>query len=434
MYRQRTASRSAASMRAVRGFTLIEMMVAIVMGMLLTAGIITLFSGTTGTNKIQDGLARLQENGRFALTRVDSDLRMLSGQYCSNFAGSSQATTNGPQMSQRAPWTFAASLNLPDATPVTYGTATAVSPRLFVQGYECSSGTCTPALPAGFPAVGTADGDRLQGTDVLTIRYLTGTGWPVSTAPVPSCASGGTITLDPQAGDDTPETGNPVRQKFAAGDIALYSDCQNPSLFPVAGYGGNVITLGSVLAGGAGGAPYCKAAGNRDTRMFNFSKDFITVTYFVKLVDSHDPDANGLVPTLVRRVNGTDQDLVQGIDRLDFVYGVRNPAGTVTYQDASTIEASADGAGTCIDPPDGVAAESGCLWRSVRSVETHMLFNTVRDLPLTAVDQSFTYSAAPDDPATVIAPAGGASPVTGLAYGKKMRREFVSETNVRNTY
>lgn len=443
------SSRAAASSRVrAGGFSLIEMMVAIVIGMLLTAGIITLFAGTSKTNRIQDALARLQENGRYAMTRIDADLRMLSGQYCSNFAGQSNDTPNGPTLSQRAPWIYGSPLSLPDlAAPLTYANAAAVSPRLFVQGYECSSGTCDPALPSGvgqIPDVGTTDGKRLKGTDVLTIRYVTGTGWPVSgsASTPPSCASGGTITLDPQTGDDNPEANTPSRAKFAAGDMALYADCENPSILPVAGYASNVLTLGTILAGGAGGSPTCKAGTIRDARIFNFTRDFVTVSYFVKLVKDNNPDATAgrMISVLVRRVNGgaanaaaggDDQELVQGVERLDFVYGVRQRGGGIAYLTASDINASTDGAaGPCIAPPSGVANEAGCLWRSVKSVEVHALFDTVSDIALSPTEMAYRYT--PDSPTAIAPPVGATSPVTGQKWGRMMRREFISTTAIRN--
>lgn len=419
--------------RRMRGLTLIEMMVAIVIGMLLTAGIITLFSNVTGTNKVQDGMARLQENGRFAMTTIDSDLRMLAGQYCSNFAGNSQANANGATMSQRAPWTFTSPIAMPDmAAPLTYAAAAAVSPRLFVQGYECSSGTCSPSVPSGtdqIPDQGAGEGDRLKGTDVLTLRYLTGTGWPVAATPVPNCGTtttGGSITITPAAGDDDP---NADAFKFAANDIVLYSDCQNPSMFAATGFASNAVALKPLLSGGAGGAPYCKAASNRDTRLFNFTKQFVTVSYFVKLVKSDDPDHVGLVPALVRRQNGTDSELVRGVERLDFVYGVRGEDGAITFMDADDVDTGAGGV-ACIAPPAGVALEAGCLWRSVRTVETHALFATPNDLPVATADLAFRYT--PDSP-DIVAPAGTASSVNDLPWGRKLRREFITAALVRNS-
>ena len=426
--------------RNVAGFSLIELMVAITLGLLLSAGIVTLFSGTGKTNRVQDALARLQENGRYAVTRVDADLRMLSGQYCTNFSGNSVATANGPQLSLRAPWMYAANMTLPDAgAPFVFATATPISPRLFVQGYECSTGTCSPAIPilgaSPIPAVGTVDGSRLKGTDVLTIRYLTGTGWPVSTTAPPSCASGGNVTLAPQTGDDNPEAGTPSVPKFAAGDLAFISDCQNPSILPVAAYGSNLLTLGAVLPGGAGGGPYCSAGANRDTRVFNFTKNFVTVTYYVRLVADQNPDAAGrLIPTLMRRENVSptvaEQEVVQGVERLDFLYGVRDLNGAMRYLTADQVDLQS-GAGTCIAPPDGVALEPGCLWRSVKSVEVHALLDSVDNVfDLSDPETEFRYT--PDGSGFTTPVNGGTSTVTGLPNGRMLRREVVSLTSVRN--
>lgn len=57
------------------GFSLIELMVAITLGLLLTAGMIQLFSSSKLTFQTNDALARVQENGRFALEVLKRDLR-----------------------------------------------------------------------------------------------------------------------------------------------------------------------------------------------------------------------------------------------------------------------------------------------------------------------------------------------------------------------
>lgn len=58
-----------------KGFSLVELMIALVLGLLLTAGLIQLFSGTRLTFRTNDALARVQENGRFALELLKRDLR-----------------------------------------------------------------------------------------------------------------------------------------------------------------------------------------------------------------------------------------------------------------------------------------------------------------------------------------------------------------------
>ena len=61
--------------RTRRGFSLIELMVAITLGLLLTAGLVQLFTSTKVTFNTNDALARVQENGRFALENLKRELR-----------------------------------------------------------------------------------------------------------------------------------------------------------------------------------------------------------------------------------------------------------------------------------------------------------------------------------------------------------------------
>ncbi|MFC1665831.1 PilW family protein, partial [Pseudomonadota bacterium] len=53
-------------MKRTKGFTLIELMVAMVIGLFLLAGLIQIFFAGKQTYRLGDGLSRLQENGRFA--------------------------------------------------------------------------------------------------------------------------------------------------------------------------------------------------------------------------------------------------------------------------------------------------------------------------------------------------------------------------------
>lgn len=59
-----------------RGFTLVEILVALAIGALLTAGFVQIFSSSKKTYLIQDNLSRLQENARFAMDFLARDIRM----------------------------------------------------------------------------------------------------------------------------------------------------------------------------------------------------------------------------------------------------------------------------------------------------------------------------------------------------------------------
>jgi type IV pilus assembly protein PilW len=62
--------------RAHTGLTLIELMVALAIGMFLMIGAITVFMQGRTTFRVTESLSRLQENARFALDSLEPDIRM----------------------------------------------------------------------------------------------------------------------------------------------------------------------------------------------------------------------------------------------------------------------------------------------------------------------------------------------------------------------
>ncbi len=433
------------------GFTLVELMIALAISLIAMIGIVSLFSGTSRSNKLQEGLARLQENGRFAATRMEEDLRMAGAQYCSDYTGNRHVGPVAPMWQDRAPFVFASNLNLQDSGGMqsvdsagnrSTGAATApygLSSRFFMQGYTCTTGTtCTPALPVTsmFPAAGLVAGNRVPNTDILTIRYLRGSGWPilpvVDTPANRDCLSGQIVTLAPQAGDP------PVN--FVSGQLALISDCGSPSILPISSAAGNVLTIGSRLPSIF--APICKSKGQRDIRVFNFTTDFVTVTYYLAFRANDNPDAriNGggarLVPTLIRRENGVEQELVRGVDRLDFRYGVRDRGGNMRFLTAAQVDSRLGNTIVCPPKPDGVdpspnnpaASELGCLWRSVRRIEAYMLVNSGDEVPaLDAIGRSYRYMGTLITPLETTAVTAG-----GVLTHSYPRREFIAHATHRN--
>ncbi len=61
-------------MNSQRGFTLIELLIAMVIGLFLVAGALSVFSSVRATTKETTSLGSLQENGRFAVSVLTSDL------------------------------------------------------------------------------------------------------------------------------------------------------------------------------------------------------------------------------------------------------------------------------------------------------------------------------------------------------------------------
>jgi type IV pilus assembly protein PilW len=84
-------------MRQQRGVGLIELMVAMLIGLFLILGAVTVFNQSRNTYRASEGVARLQETARLALDVIESDIRMANywgmnnrADYIINRAGPSQ--------------------------------------------------------------------------------------------------------------------------------------------------------------------------------------------------------------------------------------------------------------------------------------------------------------------------------------------------------
>lgn len=430
--------------RRQTGFTLVELMIAVLIGLLVTAGIGTLFMGIRRSNSAQEGLSTLHEAGRFAVNRMEQDLRMAGNQYCSNFVGNAHGGAIAPVWSARAPTVFAADINLPDSggirsvNPTTGAGQTiaatapyALSPRFFMQGYRCTTGTsCTPALPAAspFPPAANAVDRRVPNSEILTVRYMRGTGWAVTSSST-TCLAGENVTIEPRLGDDpvTPMT------------LAFFSDCRNPTVLPISGVGATTLTIGPRLAA-PGVTALCGIAAGLETRVFDFRADFVTVTYYLAYRLDDDPTARPnlgaqrLVPVLIRRENGVEQEVVRGVDRLEFVYGVQDRLGNLRFLTAAQVDDRLGGTINCplkalgVAPSPGVegAQEPGCLWRAVRRIEARMLVNGVADVE--GIEQSalaYTFNGVQFTPTRT-------TPLpSGLPHMQTPRREFVAAVSLK---
>lgn len=431
--------------RRMAGLSLIEMMIALVMALIVAAGIITVFQSTSSSNRVQAQLATLQEEGRFAIHSLRTDLANANGTYCSNTGGNAGVTSSGLYLdSLRSPTVYVESnltdtgvtghfpdntVALPDPTQ-----AYSLPSSIFMRGYDCgtNSGSCHPVDPSAntdIPVLGTAVNDRVPGTSVLTIRYLRpGSGWAV----VPSTASPGTtisansdgtvtsIALDQLAGED------PVTDFTSS--TAMLADCSNAQVFTVSN-SGNTLTPNNNYA------PPLDMSKGAAPRVFDFVNDFQTVTYYLKVVDAGNGHTTG---ELVRRVNGTDNPLVRGVERMDFRYGIIDANGGVQYLTANEVDEAKDSDGNPIPCPPGVSTDggmgnAGCLWRAVQTIEVHILMDGQTPLyTLTPAEMNYIYSP-DDDTEPEAASAHDIKPDVDQGFPLQvLRREFTTVVALRN--
>jgi len=65
------------NMLACKGFSIVELMVAITLSSLLLLGVTKIFIDTKGSYSLREGLSRLQENGRFAMDLAQISFRQV---------------------------------------------------------------------------------------------------------------------------------------------------------------------------------------------------------------------------------------------------------------------------------------------------------------------------------------------------------------------
>jgi type IV pilus assembly protein PilW len=442
----------------VRGFTLIELMVAVTLGILVSVGLVTVFDAVSTNNKVQQSMAEMQENGRYAITRINDDLRLASRQQSSISGYSGGGITpgiNGALNLAVAPDVYKANIPFPDGvvTPPTGWINTSshwpLSPAYFMSG----------TVPSYVPATGTTNGARVQGADVITMRYLNTEGWSSysNEIAVAGCAAGSpyltSVTLTPLTGTYASPPSN-----FVTGDLVLLtSSSGDESIFPVTVSGSSPTwTLTPTTASLLHVADKIRCPGSGEVKVSNFSRDFLTVTYWLKLVaDPQVTSPQRYIPTLVRtdanNVSPTPTinhlELVQGVEQMNFLYGVQTADGKVEYVSDATV--SADGSALSCSPPPFLFSDKTyftaalvpvyeippafaskiCLWRSVKSVEAHILIDSVNNLFTLGPDEwQYTYNYA-----ARTAPASAAALMpSGLPAGSMMRREFITLVSIRN--
>ncbi|UPG87069.1 PilW family protein [Luteibacter aegosomatis] len=427
-----------------RGVTLVELMVAMVLGLIVAGGIVTLFLSTSSSNRAQTQMARLQEEGRYAITRISADLKMAGAQYCNSTGGIATAGSSGVSLDGlRAPRVLANNLTFPQNTTPWGGsypakpTASYYLPSFFfMRGFQCTKTACTPSSPPtaanGVPAMGTAVGSRVVGAAVLQLRYIdSGRGWAIGGASQIVANNDGTIANI--AISKRPEEPD-LTGINSAGEMMMLADCSSSQIFQTTGNptfvpAGSTVNFEQPKALKPQSAP----------KLFRVSTDFRTVTYFLQVV-SDDGTATGTKTGALMRcdstVGSTCQELVRGVERLDFNYGVEDQNGFLHYLSAADVDSRAGSTIPCpAGAKDSTSTDMGCLWRALKTVEVNILMDGQAPLyTLQAPDLVYAYS--PEGNSTPKAPdARGANGISPSDQGfalPMLRRQFSTVVMMRN--
>ena len=132
-----------------RGLTLIELMVAIAIGLVITAAIVQIFVSSRSSYTMEEGLARVQEAGRFAVDLMSYDVRMAGYTGCLPRTAKPDSALNNPD---------------------DFATA---GPNRHLEGYTyVGTGGVDPASDwsASLPATYFSSSELMPDSDVLVVR------------------------------------------------------------------------------------------------------------------------------------------------------------------------------------------------------------------------------------------------------------------------
>ena len=65
-----------------KGLSLLELLIALTLGVIIIAAMISLFVNSKQSYRVNENLSRLQENARFAMTYIARDIRMTDYRTC----------------------------------------------------------------------------------------------------------------------------------------------------------------------------------------------------------------------------------------------------------------------------------------------------------------------------------------------------------------
>ena len=278
--------------QAQHGFTLIEVMVSITVGLILLSGVLSIFISNKTAYRLQESTNVLDENARYALDQIQYHLRL--GDHWGGVEAA-DIDVDGPLAA------------LPIASQCT---ESRVISTVGFYGIEGSPTTPLDCIP---------NGDYKPNTDILIVRYA-----------------------EPERSFEPPLAGHPT---VSAGEIYLHAHV---------GFAGRLFK-GNALSSLPSDvfAPASVAEPTKPTDHANYR--FMTAIYFIRRCASQDHGNPNLcdadddtTPTLARLVlQGTDlvqEDVVAGVEQLQARYGKLTSSSPpdIQYYDATTVGANND--------------------------------------------------------------------------------------------
>ena len=317
------------------GMTLIEIMVALLLGLILTGGAIEIFLSNKATYRLESELSRMQETGRFIVDIVSKELRMAGYMGCAS-RGSIETNV------------------IADEKPPEDATTDKA-----ILGYEGGSGNWTPSLPGSItPAMNDIDGvnsrDVISGTDVVMVQRAD------------SC--GASISGNWQTTNANVQVHHPNQCGFSQDQVLMVTNCRTADVF--------AIVNNPSTSGGLQTLTHSNSANTGNFLSENYGPDsqihiFRSNVFFIA------PGESGMPAMYMAKWDPTNPggfdilEMADGVQDMQILYGVDN-AGGDEYAD------------------NYVPANNVTDWSEVRSARVNFLLQSEDNI--TSEPRDFTFN------------------------------------------
>ncbi len=283
------------------GFTLVEMLVALAVGVVVFAGIGQIFISTQKTSIMQDESALLQQNSRYAAHLLASELRHAGYLGCGNPLNLKVVSTGS----------FADNFTLAVSGYEAAGTAPGDE---YTLGGE--NGSWNPSLPNEL-----SDKGIIAGSDVLVIRRAKKASLVFSEQ-----NENGFIITGPK--EKTSKGCNETQDSYfglCPNDMAIVSDCINARSFKIASLNdgsGNIQLYHNDHWGDPNDIN--NHFNEKHSRLFKGH----TISFFIR------KNSRG-IPSLYRLISDhspTPEELIEGVENMQILYGVDSDGDNVVNQ------------------------------------------------------------------------------------------------------
>ncbi len=278
------------TLKQERGLSLVELMIAITVGLLLMGGVTQIFVSSGQTYATGDSLSRIQEAGRFSTDIISREIRLIDFEGCpdpQNVAANVVATvapTTGPTFSQDT-----------------------------LRGFEApTEGGAAWTAPLDLTTI---EGAVVSGTDVFSVQRMSEISMPLS-------AAMGTPGAAIQVANNS--------AGIAAGDLMIVSDCSTIDIFRA-----------SAIAGGTPATITHTNALSKSYATDATVAKFESNTFFIRDSGRIGSSGNTIFSLARHDAAGNEVDLIDGVENMQVLYGELTgdlaTGGTIQYVPADAV-------------------------------------------------------------------------------------------------